>query len=90
MGGAARPASRQAYYESTQNGLGTRFVSEVQKAFERIEAMPELYGFRWKHIRAVKVKRFRDVVHYILLSDRIEVVAVIHGSRDASAWQSRI
>jgi hypothetical protein len=26
----------------------------------------------------------------VVFADRVEVIAVMHGSRDASAWQSRI
>jgi hypothetical protein len=52
--------------------------------------MPELYGIVWHDVRAARLKRFRHVVYYVVFPDRLEVLAVMHGARDASAWQSRI
>jgi plasmid stabilization system protein ParE len=60
------------------------------EVLERIEAMPELYGLVWQDVRAARLKKFRQVVYYAVFPDRVEVLAVLHGSRDASAWQSRV
>src|ERR1043166_2694484 len=75
--------------EQSQAGLGDRFVSRVREALERIEAMPEMYGLVWQDVRAARLRKFRHVVYYVVFADRVEVLAVIHGSRDASVWQSR-
>ena len=76
--------------ERVRAGLGGRFVARVREILARIEAMPELYGVVWKDVRAVRLRKFRHVVYYITFADRVEVLAVIHGSRDASAWRSRV
>lgn len=55
----------------------------------RIEAMPEMYGVVWQDVRAARLRKFRHVVYYVAFADRVEVLAVLHGSRDASAWKSR-
>jgi hypothetical protein len=57
---------------------------------ERIEMMPELFGAIWQDVRAVRLWRFRYVVYYVMFSDRVEELAVMHGSREASSWQSRV
>jgi plasmid stabilization system protein ParE len=57
---------------------------------ERIEFMPEMYAVIWQDVRASRVKRFRHVLYYVAFDDRVEVLAVMHGARDASAWQSRV
>jgi toxin ParE1/3/4 len=57
---------------------------------ERIEAMPEIYGVVWRDVRAARLKRFRHVVYYVAFTDRVEILAVMHGSRDTPAWQARI
>jgi plasmid stabilization system protein ParE len=75
--------------ERNQAGLGRRFAAQLREALERVEVMPELYGVVWQDVRAVRIRRFRYVVYYVVFSDRVEVLAVMHGSRDASAWQSR-
>jgi len=52
--------------------------------------MPEMYSVVWQNVRAARLRRFTYVVYYRVHDDRIEVLAVMHGSRDASAWQSRV
>jgi plasmid stabilization system protein ParE len=76
--------------ERLQVGLGGRFVARVREVLERIEAMPELHGVVWRDVRAARLKRFRYVVYYVVFPDRVDVLAVIHGARDASAWQLRV
>ena len=76
--------------EQIQPGLGKRFVARVRDALARIEAMPEMYGAVWQDVRAARLRRFRYLVYYVVLADRVEVLAVMHGSRDAPAWQSRV
>jgi plasmid stabilization system protein ParE len=80
-----------AYYwlEQAQSGLGGRFIEQLREVFERLESMPEIHGIVWRDVRAVRLKRFRYVVYYTVFTDRVEVLAVLHGSRHESAWQSR-
>src|SRR5262245_33837833 len=75
--------------EQSQAGLGARFVARVRETLERIETMPEMYGLVWQDVRAARLRKFRHVVYYVVFADRVEVLAVMHGSREASAWQSR-
>lgn len=75
--------------ELVRTGLGSAFAACVRQVFERIEATPEMYGFVWKDVRAARLRKFRHVVYYIVLADRIEVLGVLHGSRASSTWQSR-
>ena len=56
----------------------------------RIESVPELYGPVWQDVRAARLRIFRYVVYYVVFADRVEVLAVMHGARDASAWKSRV
>jgi plasmid stabilization system protein ParE len=44
----------------------------------------------WQDVRAARLRKFRHVVYYVAFADRVEVLAVLHGSRDPSAWQSRV
>lgn len=79
-----------AELEAQAPGLGDKFLDRLQEALDRIEAMPEMYAEVWGTIRAARLRRFRPVVYYVVLTDRVEVIAVMHGSRDSSAWQSRV
>ena len=76
--------------EQTRAGLGDRFVARVREVLEGIEAMPEMYAVVWKDVRAARLRKFRHMVYYVVFPDRVEVLAVLHGSRDASAWKSRV
>jgi len=73
-----------------QARLGVRFVARVREVLERIEAMPELYGLIWQDVRAARLRKFRHVIYYVVFADRVEVLAVMHGARDASDWQTRV
>ena len=76
--------------EHVRAGLGQRFVARVREVLERIEATPLIYGPVWQDVRAARLRKFRHVIYYVAFADRVEVLAVLHGSRDASVWQSRI
>ncbi len=76
--------------ERAHVGLGRQFALQLRGVFARIETMPELYGVVWQDVRAVRLKRFRHVVYYTVFPDRVEVLAVMHGSRNPGTWQSRL
>jgi plasmid stabilization system protein ParE len=76
--------------EQVRTGLGAKFAAQLRVVLERIESMPELHGVVWKDVRAARVKKFRYIAYYIVFSDRVEVLAVMDGARDSSAWQSRV
>ncbi|MFM8495013.1 MAG: type II toxin-antitoxin system RelE/ParE family toxin [Planctomycetia bacterium] len=75
--------------EAVRLGLGNQILARVREVLARIETMPELHGRVWEDVRAARLKQFRYIVYFIVLADRIEVLAVLHGARDSSAWQSR-
>jgi toxin ParE1/3/4 len=72
-----------------QYGQSESFTNRLRQILLRIEVQPELYGFVWQDVRAVRVRKFLYVVYYVVFTDRVEVLAVLHGSRHESAWQSR-
>jgi plasmid stabilization system protein ParE len=73
--------------EFIRPGLGKRFLARLREVLERNEWMPAQHGVVWQDVRAVRLRKFRHVVYYLVLPD--EVLAVVHGSRDESAWKSR-
>ena len=73
-----------------QFGQGQKFSERLHQMLLRLEAQPELYGFVWKDVRAVRLRKFLYVVYYVVFSNRVEVLAVLHGSRHESTWQSRM
>jgi toxin ParE1/3/4 len=75
--------------EAVRVGLGSQVLARVREVLTRIEKMPELHGKVWQDVRAARLKQFRYIVYFIVLADRVEVLAVLHGARDPSSWQSR-
>jgi plasmid stabilization system protein ParE len=75
--------------EAVRVGLGNQVLARVREVLARIEKMPELHGKVWQDVRAARLKQFRYMVYFIVLADRVEVLAVLHGARDPSSWKSR-
>jgi plasmid stabilization system protein ParE len=84
-------AHAQDWYEARREGLGQRFLDEVEAMFERIADGPARFP-RWqddaRYQRAV-LSRFPYVVMFIAEpSTRIvTVVAVAHTSRKPGYWK---
>lgn len=76
--------------ELVRVGLGLRFISRLREVLVRIESNPGLYGVVWQEVRAVRLLKFKYVVYYIVLANRVDVLAVLHGARHEAAWKNRI
>jgi hypothetical protein len=79
-----------AYYDGVDAGLGDEFYSELLRTLDSIEFMPERFGQVSSKVRAALLKRFPQIVYFTIKTTHIEVIAVVHGARDSSAWESRI
>jgi toxin ParE1/3/4 len=77
------------FYEARQAGLGVDFVARVQRVIDRIAANPLLHRVVHGDIRKAVVNRFPYCVFYRPHTDRVEIIAVFHTSRDPSVWQGR-
>jgi toxin ParE1/3/4 len=77
------------WYEHEGPELAKAFVDCLEEMIGRIEAMPELYALAIKNIRRGKLRRFPYLVYYRIFSDRIEVLGVLHGSRNPRTWHER-
>jgi plasmid stabilization system protein ParE len=82
-------AEARDYLEGQRAGLGQGFLDRLNEALGRIGALPALYGVVWRNVRAARLRKFTYVVYYRVHDDRVEVLAVMHGSRDAPVWQAR-
>ncbi|MGL4550909.1 MAG: type II toxin-antitoxin system RelE/ParE family toxin [Gemmataceae bacterium] len=78
------------WYESRAASLGTDFVARIQDKLDRIRTHPLLYPEVQDGIRRAGVQRFPYGIFYRILTDRIEVIAVFHSSRDPAEWQGRV
>ena len=86
---ASRDVEASAEHYEEEAELGAEFVARVEEVLDRIGQMPELHAVAYRDVRRARMSKFPHNVYYRVLADRVEVLAVIHGRRDPSAWQSR-
>ncbi len=77
------------WYECQSPGLGGAFIAAFEQLLARIESFPELYAITYRGVRPAKLRRFPFVVYYRVLTNRIEVLAILRGSRDPKVWKRR-
>jgi plasmid stabilization system protein ParE len=73
-----------------QFGRAQSFSDRLNELFLRLESHPDHYGYVWQDVRGVRLRKFQYVVYYVAFVDRVEVLAVLHGARHESTWQSRV
>jgi plasmid stabilization system protein ParE len=78
------------WYEQESSELAEAFADSFEEIIARIEAMPEVYAVALHNLRRGKLRRFPYLIYYRLLSDRIEIIGVLHGSREPRVWQQRV
>ena len=66
------------------------FEEEVDRAFQRIMDQPEMYQVVEARVRRALVQRFPYSVFYRPLPDWIEIIGVVHHSRDPRDWRRRV
>jgi toxin ParE1/3/4 len=78
------------FYDARRVGLGSTFASAIQAVFRSIAVNPLIHGVVLADIRKAVVRRFPFCIYYRPHTDRIEVLAVFHTSRDPKIWQGRV
>lgn len=78
------------WYEQHELGLGDAFAVRLEEILDGIKTMPEMYAVALGNVRRGKLRKFPYLVYYRILLDRIEVLAVLHGSRHPKVWQDRV
>jgi len=78
------------YYEAQQEGLGKRFLAEIQSAIRRIAINPAMFHQVQADIRRCCISRFPYGIVFREAPAEIEIVAIIHFKRRPGYWSSRI
>ena len=81
--------AEQWYLDEAPHVLAS-FEEEIDRAFRLISERPELYQAVESTVRRALVRRFPFSVFYRILPQWIEVIAVVHQSRDPRTWQRRV
>jgi plasmid stabilization system protein ParE len=77
------------WYEGQRSGLGLEFRAELEAAIGRLATNPQLYQVIHRETRRALLRRFPYGVFYRVYPQAIIVVAVMHGRRTPTRWQSR-
>jgi toxin ParE1/3/4 len=83
-----------SWYEERVPNLTQKLVTEVEAAFERIDAFPRL-GARWEHpgltaeVRRTRLRTFPYRIVYVLAPDTY-VIAFAHDARDPTYLIERL
>ena len=78
------------WYESKQSGLGRRFLEEINLSLERVQESPLSFAIAEDEIRRSVVSRFPYCIYFIVETDRVVVIAIVHARRHAHRWKSRL
>jgi hypothetical protein len=73
-----------------KKGPGDAFLAEVEKAIQRILDFPEGWPTLEHGARVCATHRFKYGVVYVIMSERIVIVAVMHLHRRPGYWKKRL
>ena len=80
-----------AFYESRREGLGVAFVEAIERTFHEILDAPNV-GAPCRNdprFRQRLARRFPYRIMYQVMTERIEIAAVMHTSRHPDSWIGR-
>jgi plasmid stabilization system protein ParE len=77
-------------YEEKQEGIGLRFMDEIEQSFDRILPNPFLYQEIETDIRRAVTHTFPYLVFYTFDEQTVQILAVIHGTQDPAHINERL
>lgn len=78
------------YYENINLTLASRFLDSLYLELDGICENPEIFQLKYKNTRVRYLKKFPFGVHYRIIDDSfIEILSIIHTSRNPEIWKKR-
>ena len=77
------------YYEPLSPVLSGRFRDQVNCRLDDISKHPESFPIDVSPIRFAKIEKFPYIVFFVVNTDFISILAIVHGSSDPSKWRNR-
>ncbi|HOB83096.1 MAG TPA: hypothetical protein PKX27_14010 [Bacteroidales bacterium] len=79
-----------SWYDSRQEGLGTRFLESIEQECKTISLNPH-FQIRYDEVRCLPMKAFPYMIHFIIDDDLCQVVilGVINTSKNPVNWKKR-
>ena len=82
-------AAAAEWYELQRSGLGHEFLDQVAAALDAIRSGPFSFPAVHRGARRALIKRFPFSIFYLIDTNDIVVIAVMHASRHPMKWQDR-
>ena len=77
------------YYEPLSPVLADRFRDQINLRLDDISEHPESFAIDVSPIRFAKIEKFPYIVFFVVSTDFITILAIVHGSSDPSKWRNR-
>jgi|SRR5690554_1391138 len=79
------------WYNRASRNLGLLFLKEIKEEVKQIVKNPLSYEVRYADIRIAFLKRFPYAIHfeYLETENQINILAVLHTSRNPEIWKKR-
>ncbi len=77
------------WYESERVGLGPEFLADIDVVFHRICDTPAHYAVVVEATRRALMIRFPYAIYFRAGTSTIDVIGVLHTSRDPRRWRAR-
>ena len=78
------------YYEARAELLGESFLDEVERAVADVSESPERWPYFLLNSRRRLLDRFPYSVVYLIETERIYILAVMHQRRRPGDWRKRL
>ena len=78
------------YYNNLSQDVGDSFSHEVERVLSLILRLPEAWPLVTPSTRRCRTKRFPYGIVYRVRKEEIQIIAVMHLSREPQYWKARI
>ena len=78
------------WYESKVNGLGKKFLDELESGFLSIQTFPNIWANFQYGFKRYLLGNFPFSILYKEAPEKIIIIAVMHNSRKPNYWMERI
>jgi len=77
------------WYEAEEQGLGAKFLAELDGVVDRIRRIPGQFPEVRKGLRRALLQRFPYCLYFLNPGDSLVVLAVLHQHRSPREWKRR-
>ncbi len=79
------------WYNEQLKGLGSRFQKQAKLQINSLKTDAEIYTNRYADVHCMLIKKFPFMVHYTIdnINYIVQIIAVLHTSRNPKIWEER-